>query len=82
MAQHWFHVGDVGQDLCTLFGGFAEGVVGAALDALQYDVGRGAEQDDRVEALVETSLVGHCALHDQWSLTRSIQQLLDQRLPP
>lgn len=82
LSQQGFHLGDVSQDLGAFLRGFAEGVVRAARDAPQHDVGRSDEQDDRIKAVVEISLVSDRALNDQRSLARPVQQLLDQRLSP
>ena len=51
-------------------------------DALEDDVGRSAEQDDRVEALVERPLVGDAAGDEERAVSVPVQELGDPVLAP
>src|SRR3954471_15713945 len=53
--------GQVGQDALALVLGLSEVVARPAADALEQHLGRRAEQDDRLEAVVEPALVRDAA---------------------
>ena len=81
-AQDRFDGGEVADDPIAFRVGLAEVVRRANGHALEDHVGRGAEQDDRVEAVVEHSLVGDAAGDEQRFVSVLVQELSDPVLAP
>ena len=73
---------EVAQDPFALGVALAEVVRRSTGDALEDDVGRSAEQDDGIEALVERALVGDAAGDEERLVSVLVQQLADPVLAP